>query len=126
VIGEVPDTLRRNPAIIEMVHVPLSYIGVGMASEIAKLDGAMFISKDGEVQDATVIIVNGDDKDTGKLSDALPTSPKIGGSRRETAYRTSKDCPHAAVVCVSQNGTVELFINGQSFPITEAISGVSR
>ena len=126
VIGDVPNTLRRNPAIIEMVNVPLAYIGVGMASEIAKLDGAMFISKDGEVQDATVIIVNGDDEEIAKLDEGYSTSLKIGGSRRETAYRTSKECPHTAVVCVSQNGTIELFINGQSFPITEAISGVSR
>lgn len=126
VIGDVPPTLQRKPPKIEMETVPIASLGVSMAADIAKLDGAMFVSKDGEVQDASVIIIN--TADEGKSSSPISASmtAKTGGSRRETARRTSLECPNTAVVCISQNGTVEIFVRGKSWPVSEAITGVTR
>lgn len=121
VIGDVPQTLQRKPPKIKMERVPVSSLGIGMASEIAKLDGAMFVTKDGYVEDASVIILNATVRDSD-----VSTSPKIGGSRKETAYRTSLECPDTAVICVSQNGTIEIFVNGRSWPVSEAITDMSR
>ncbi len=90
---------------------------IGEISEIAKLDGAVFISKKGIVLDASVIISN---KDTSE------SFPKKGGARKVAAYRTSKECPKTAVVCVSQNGTIDIFANGESMRVSESISGCSR
>lgn len=126
VIGDVPPALQRKPPKIKVDVQPIASLGIGMLAEIAKLDGAVFVSKDGELQDASVIIVN--TRDRTDVSDASTTftHPRTGGSRRETAYRTSKECPTVAVVCISQNGTVEIYVNGKSWPVSEAIAGVPR
>jgi orotate phosphoribosyltransferase len=123
VVGDVPPALQCKPPKIKMEPVPLESLGIDMAAEIAKLGGAMFVSKDGEVQKASVIIVNNSDN-TGFSQNADAGSPRIGGSRRETARMTSLECPEAAVVSVSQNGTIDIFMGGKSWPISEAISGL--
>jgi len=125
VIGTLSPSLRYKPPKIKLESVPLASLGIRLATEIAKLDGAMFVSKDGEVREASVIIVNTLAKDISSDESSSGFS-KIGGSRRETAYRTSLECPDAAVVCVSQNGTIEIFVRGQSWPVSEALTGVSR
>lgn len=126
VIGDVPPTLQRQPPKTKVDVQPITSLGIGMLAEIAKLDGAVFVSKDGELQDASVIIVNVRDRTCVSDASITYTHLRTGGSRRETAYRTSKECPTVAVVCISQNGTVEIFVNGKSWPVSEAIAGVSR
>jgi orotate phosphoribosyltransferase len=126
VIGDIPATLQRKPPKIKMEKIPIVSLGIGMATEIAKLDGAMLISRDGEIQDASVIIVNSTDLEPHSDTSDISRSSKTGGSRRETARRTSLECPDSAVVCVSQNGTIEIFVRGNSWPVSEAITGVPR
>jgi DNA integrity scanning protein DisA with diadenylate cyclase activity len=126
VIGSLSRSLRHKPPKIKLERVPLASLGIRMAAEIAKLDGAMFVSKDGEVREASVIIVNTLAKDISSDESSNSGISKIGGSRRETAYRTSLECPDTAVVCVSQNGTIEIFVRGKSWPVSEAITGVPR
>lgn len=113
-IGEIPPTLQREPPRIKVDQQPIAFLGTGTAAEIAKLDGAVFVSKDGEIQDASVIIVNTVEREEipGMLN--TPQEARTGGSRRKTAYHTSKECPKAVVVCVSQNGSIEIFLNGKS------------
>ena len=123
VIGDIPTTLQHNipmalqhkEAKIKMRKVPLETLEIELAAEIAKLDGAMLISKAGIIQQAAVIIVNKSDTQRSAIS-------QTGGSRRETARRTSIECKNAVVVCVSQNGTIDIFKDGESTPISESIS----
>ncbi|HJX69032.1 MAG TPA: phosphoribosyltransferase, partial [Dehalococcoidia bacterium] len=92
VVGDIPSSLQRKPPKIKVIEQPLVLLGTRMAAEIAKLDGAVFISGDGEVQDASVIIRNTVKGEA--TSDMLGTAyySSAGGSRKETAYRTSKEC----------------------------------
>jgi hypothetical protein len=48
----------------------------------------------------------------------------VGGARKETARRTSLECPGCAVVYVSQNGSIEVYVDGASWSIAEAIGGL--
>ena len=123
VIGDIPTTLQPNipkalqikKAKIKMRKVPLEAMEIELAAEIAKLDGAMLISKAGIIQQATVIIIN----KSGAQSSAIS---QTGGSRRETARRTSIECKNAVVVCVSQNGTIDIFKDGKFTSVSESIS----
>ena len=126
VVGEVPATLQKNPPTINVVKQPISTIGIGMLAEIAKLDGAVFVSKDGDLQEAAVIIVNTADETASSSGGVTLAPPRAGGARKKTASRTSKECPNAAIVCISQNGTVEIYVNGKTWPVSEAIAGVRR
>ncbi len=89
--------------------------------ELAKLDGAVVIDKKGQLQCATVIINN---KIEGSCTPTKPTGH--GGSRKETAEKTSRECPNAAAVYVSQNGAIEVYVNGTSYPVAQSMSGLSR
>lgn len=126
VVGDAPPSLQRKPPKIKVVEQPLAFLGARTAAEIAKLDGAVFISRDGEIQDASVIIIN---TVGGEIISEISYTPpflRAGGSRRETAYRTSKECPNVAVVCISQNGTIEIFVNGETWPVSEPVTGLSK
>jgi orotate phosphoribosyltransferase len=125
VIGEVPPTLQRKPPKIKMESVSIGSLGVGIGAEIAKLDGAMFLSEKGEIKDASVIISNNIIEDNLLSDSSISAASKVSGARRETARLTSLECPKAAVVCVSQNGTIDIFIQGISRHVSQAISGVS-
>lgn len=124
VIGDIHPTLQHEPPKIKVDEQPIAFLGTGMVAEIAKLDGAVFVSIDGSIQDAAVIIINTAGNE--EVLNASSIRPRTGGSRRETAYRTSKECLNTAVVCVSQNGTIEIFVNGKSWPVSEAVSGLSK
>lgn len=126
VIGDIPHSLQYKPPKIEVEEQPLAYLGTGAAAEMAKLDGAVFVSSKGEIKKASVIILNAADRESISSYVSAPPPPKTGGSRKETAYQTSKECPNTAVVCVSQNGTIEIFVSGESWPVSEAITGVSE
>ena len=90
--------------------------------ELAKLDGAMIINETGELIRATVIIQNREeDEDT-----ILNCGYAHGGSRKETARRTSIECPNCAAIYVSQNGAIEVYVQGNSWSIAEAIPGLAR
>lgn len=102
---------------IQIKKEKLLSFDLGVISEIAKLDGAVFVSKKGIVLDASVIINNKD------INESFPIR---GGARKAAAYRTSKECPETAVVCISQNGTIDIFVNGESMRVSESISGYSR
>lgn len=124
VVGDIPpNSLNTKPPKIKVIKQPIEYLGIEIVSEIAKLDGAVFISKDGKIQDASVIIIN---TDTG-VSKVDPSKEsqysKAGGSRKEAARRTSNECKNVATVYVSQNGNIEIFVGGQSWPISDAITG---
>jgi orotate phosphoribosyltransferase len=119
-------TPKHGPPKIEMKPVPLTRLGVGMASEIAKLDGAMFISEDGYVQIASVIINYIDNGNIISHISKISPPSKEGGARRKAALRTSIECPETVIVSVSQNGTIDIFKNGNSWSVSESISGVSR
>jgi len=102
---------------IQIKKEKLQSFDLGAISEIAKLDGAVFVSKNGMVLDASVIINNKN------MNESFPIR---GGARKAAAYRTSKECPETAVVCISQNGTIDIFVNGESMRVSESISGYSR
>jgi DNA integrity scanning protein DisA with diadenylate cyclase activity len=124
VVGDATGLQQKPPKIV-VRRQPLSLIGTATIAEIAKLDGAVFVSGDGYLEGASIIIRNT------ALAPPPPgvvtTAPvKTGGSRRLAADRTSQECPNAAVVCVSQNGTIEIFVGGNSWPVSEAITGVGR
>lgn len=113
IIGDISPKLKRDARTINVKPVSLAYLGVGMALDIAKLGGAMIISKDGYVRAASVII-----SDEGDNARSLYES--IG---RVTALKVSTESPDTAVVCVSKNGAIEIFVNGKSFPVSESIAG---
>ena len=102
---------------IQIKKEKLQSFDLGAISEIAKLDGAVFVSKNGMVLDASVIFNNKN------MNESFPIR---GGARKAAAYRTSKECPETAVVCISQNGTIDIFVNGESMRVSESISGYSR
>jgi orotate phosphoribosyltransferase/DNA integrity scanning protein DisA with diadenylate cyclase activity len=122
VVGDAEKLGRGTPKVV-VREQPISLIGTAMVAEIAKLDGAVFVSRDGDLQQASTIIIN-----TAAVAPPLShgVQARTGGSRRQTADRTSRECPSAAVVCVSQNGTIEIWVEGISWPISEAVTGVLR
>lgn len=119
IIGDVAVTLNDHEQRIEINKQQLFLLDRETIAEIAKLDGAIFISKTGELQKAAVIILN---KGEAECEVGKPKTGALSGTtgaRRRTAYLTSKECPNAVVVCVSQNGTITLFQNGESWPLLE-------
>lgn len=107
-----PPKLQINPQ-------PLAFLGTREVAEIAKLDGAVFITNDGEMVAASVIIENRGTAGTVKGS-------RSGGARRQAALRTSIEHPGCVVVCISQNGTIDIYVRGESMPVAEAISGLNQ
>lgn len=70
-------------------------------AEIAKLDGATFISDDGRVVRTNTMIRPVE----GMIPDSDPLI--VGrGARHKTGFRTSKECPDALVIVVSENRSV--------------------
>ena len=126
VLGDVPTDLRRKRPRIEVNRQNIGLIGTRTVAEIAKLDGAVFVSKSGFLEAASVIIRNIEQEGGPTADRTSHTSAREGGSRSEAALRTSFESPTAAIICISQNGSIEIFINGKSWPITEAITGVLR
>lgn len=118
VIGERPKTLRHQSPKVKVVEQPLRFLGTGEAAELAKLDGAVFVRRSGDVEQASVIITNAETPDP-------PSSRRPGGARSQTAHRTSLECPDAAVVLVSQNGTIEVHVRGRTWPVAKAMTSVS-
>ena len=121
VIGNVDD-LECTPPKVPIIQQRLKGISREDLIELAKLDGAVLISKNGELTQATVIITN--------QSNEISTDPQEdtmhGGSRKETAKRTSKEYPDGAVIYVSQNGAIEIYVKGKSWLVSETFSGLSR
>jgi orotate phosphoribosyltransferase len=125
VVGEIPASLTLKEPKIHVREQKLANLGPWIGAEIAKLDGAVFVTKLGAITRAATIIVNKvDESNSGGPSQ--PADRKPGGSRRETARRTSLECPESAVVCVSQNGTIDIWVRGQSRPVAEAVTGLGR
>jgi len=91
--------------------------------ELAKLDGAVIINERGQLVAVTVIIQNRDE--AGQRYTRGP-GDFHGGSRKETAHRTSLECPKCAAIYVSQNGAIEVYVGGNSYPIAQAIAGLGR
>ena len=120
VVGDVPATLGRKDPKVMVTQQLLSRLGTTMVGEIAKLDGAVFVSKEGMMQAASIIIVNAGAPATEEATPAART----GGSRREAARRTSQECENAAVVCISQNGAISIFVQGEVWSVSEPITGV--
>jgi len=91
--------------------------------ELAKLDGAVIINERGQLTGVTVIIQNREE-----ASQRYTSGPGDlhGGSRKETARRTSLECRNCAAIYVSQNGAIEVYVGGNSWPIAEAMAGLGR
>ena len=119
IVGDT-DGLEHTPPKIRLTPQPISEIPIDELVELAKLDGALLVSRDGTLKAATVIIQN-----TQTAEEESATGERYGGSRKETARRTSMECPHCAAVYISQNGTIEIYVQGRSWPIADAIAGLS-
>lgn len=120
VVGKRSASLRHEPPKVQVAPQPLRFLGTGEAAEIAKLDGAVFVSRAGEIERASIIITNADTRNV------ETASRRVGGARSQAAHRTSVECPDAAVVLVSQNGTIEVYVRGRPFSVARAITGVLR
>jgi hypothetical protein len=113
--------LRTTPPKVQLEPQLIEDLSVDDVVELAKLDGAVMLSADGYLREATVIIQNRSD---GNAARSESSNPGHGGSRQEAARRTSLECPNCAAVYISQNGAIEVYIQGEGLPIAEAISGV--
>ncbi len=113
--------LNHTQPKIEIEPQLISEISIEDIVELAKLDGAVIIDREGKLIRATVIIQNREEESYTPLLGGMH-----GGSRKETARRTSIECPDCAAIYVSQNGAIEIYVRGDSWPISEAISGLSR
>lgn len=121
VIGDSTDLSHKLPK-VDLEPRSLKEMSIEDIVELAKIDGAVLINEKGELTAATVIIKN---KETG--TEATPESSSAhGGARKEAARRTSLECPNCVAIYVSQNGSVEIYVRGDSYPITEAIPGLAR
>lgn len=97
----------------------IALLGTRELAEIAKLDGAVLLNSHGELIAASVIIEN-------TQAGAARAGAKQGGARRQAAHRTSVEHPDSVVVSVSQNGTIDIHLRGESWPVAEALTGVGR
>lgn len=122
IVGDIKGLKHTQPK-IEIESQFLNEISIDDFVELAKLDGATIITNEGELVCATVIIQNKEEDNQAFIP--VPGSVH-GGSRKETARRTSIECPSCAAVYVSQNGAIEVYVQGKSWPIAEAITGLSR
>jgi len=127
VIGPRPVEFQKRqtkPPIIQVKRHPFWNLDVDQVVELAKVDGAVFISEDGWLEAASVIIVNKPESDGGGQQ---PGARELdgGGARRNAAIRTSIECPDAVVVCVSQAGTMDIMLRGGSRNVAQNVSGYS-
>jgi DNA integrity scanning protein DisA with diadenylate cyclase activity len=120
VVGERPPTLETRPPKVRIVQ-PLNIASVDASelAEIVKLDGATFVTTAGLITSASEIIIN---KETAVSAAGRPNKP--GGARRTAALRTSIESPNCAAVCVSQNGSIDIYVRGGSWPVSESITGI--
>lgn len=121
VVGDRSPTLAHGTNKVRVVSQQLHFVGTREAAEIAKLDGAVLVSRNGTIEQVSVIIRNAE---LDRLTATPTASRRRGGARSQAAHLTSLECPNAAVVLVSQNGTIEVHVRGQSFPVAKAIKGV--
>lgn len=121
VVGSV-DTLNHTVPKVEIEPQDIKEMTIEDLVELAKLDGAVLITEDGKMVQATVILKNRDE-DTYAGHQGESTH---GGSRKETARRTSLECPNCAAIYISQNGAIEIYVQGKSWPISESFTGLSR
>ncbi|MBI4621482.1 MAG: DNA integrity scanning protein DisA nucleotide-binding domain protein [Desulfobacterales bacterium] len=121
VVGNV-DSLNHTVPKIEIEPQNIKDMTIEDLVELAKLDGAVLITEDGRLLQATVILKN---RDEGTFA-GQQAGTTHGGSRKETAIRTSIECPNCAVINISQNGAIEIYVHGESWPISESFSGLSR
>lgn len=122
VLGNTKGLNYTEPKIsLETQH--LQEMSIEDIVELAKLDGAVIINELGQVTAATVIIQN---REEASLRYATGAGNLHGGSRKETAQRTSLECPKCVTIYVSQNGAIEVYVGGNSWPIAETITGLAR
>lgn len=121
VVGSV-DTLNHTVPKVEIEPQYIKEMTIEDLVELAKLDGAVLITENGKIVQATVILKN---RDEGTYAGHQGESTH-GGSRRETARRTSLECPNCAAIYISQNGAIEIYVQGESWPISESFTGLSR
>jgi orotate phosphoribosyltransferase len=114
--GRFPDYGRPK---LQIEPQPMALLGTRELAEIAKLDGAVLVKSSGEVVAASVIIEN-------REAGAARLGVKQGGARRQAAHRTSVEHPDSVIVCISQNGTIDIHLRGESLPVAEALTGVGR
>lgn len=120
VIGDSKGLNYTSPR-VEIEAQKLEELSIDDIVELAKLDGGVIIDQYGTLRHVTVIIQNKGEDNT------IPSGQSArGGSRKETARRTSVECPNCATVYVSQNGAIEVYVRGESWSVAEAISGLSR
>lgn len=122
VVGSGLSKIKYQTPKLRLARRPLELLGSREVAEIAKLDGAVLINDRSEVEQATVIIEN---SETAAASATAYRQNSSGGARRQAALRTSLECPSVAVVFVSQNGAIEIYVRGESFPVAESMSGVT-
>ena len=122
IVGDITGLKHTQPK-IEIEPQFLNEISIDDLVELAKLDGAIIINDEGKVIRATVIIQNKEEDS----QEFIPVSGYVhGGSRKETARKTSIECPGCAAIYISQNGAIEVYVQGKSWSIAEAITGLSR
>lgn len=114
--------LKHTPPKVDIKPQLLEEMSIEDLVGLAKLDGAMMINEKGELTKATVIIQN-QGKDDGRTRQL---ASRHGGSRKETARRTSIENKKCVAVYVSQNGAIEVYVDGDSYSIAEAIPGMAR
>ncbi|MBN2594899.1 MAG: diadenylate cyclase [Sedimentisphaerales bacterium] len=122
IIGDISGLKYTSPK-IEIEAQFLNEISTDDLVELAKLDGATIIDNEGKLVLTTVIIEN-KEEDIQKFIPAFKSMH--GGSRKDTARRTSIECPGCAAIYISQNGAIEVYVQGKSWSIAEAITGLSR
>ena len=122
IVGDISELKHTQPK-IEIEPQFLNEISIDDLVEIAKLDGATIINSEGKLVCATVIVENKEEDN----QEFIQISRSVhGGSRKETARKTSIECPRCATIYISQNGAIEVYVQGKSWSIAEAITGLSR
>lgn len=128
VVGDTKGLKYTTPK-VEIDPQPIEDLSIQDIVELSKLDGAVMIDKKGQLQCVTVIIQNKEEvviQNKEETATATEGRPTHGGSRKETARRTSLECPDAAVVYVSQNGAIEVYVKGHSWAVTQSMSGLPK
>jgi orotate phosphoribosyltransferase/DNA integrity scanning protein DisA with diadenylate cyclase activity len=118
IVGDASN-LQRKPPKIEIEPQPITDMSIADIVELSKLDGASIIDQHGRLIQTTVIIQN-----KTRESHIIDSETMHGGSRRETARRTSIECPDCVAIYVSQNGVIEVYVRGRKCLITASISGL--
>lgn len=102
-LGDPDDRLSRDPSRLTVSKVPIRLVGRHEFINIAKQDGALLVSSQGEFVDATFML-----RPSGQVPQKF-----AGRGRHATAFLVSTEQPQLVVIAVSQNRSITLFKDGK-------------